>query len=174
MDIRRPISPYAMTKSANEQQLYTYHALYGISAVALRFFTVYGPRQRPDLAIRKFAAKITAGQQIEMYGDGSNMRDYTYIDDIVSGIIAAIEYDKTPYEIINLAGGNPISLRDMIIEIENAAGKKADIKQMPMQPGDVDKTVGDITKAASLLGYNPRVPFADGIKKTIEWLNNDG
>ncbi|MCL2737511.1 MAG: SDR family NAD(P)-dependent oxidoreductase [Alphaproteobacteria bacterium] len=174
IDVREPISPYAMTKSAGEQLCYTYHALYGMSVVALRFFTVYGPRQRPDLAIRKFAQKIRRDEAIEMFGDGSNMRDYTYIGDILSGIIAAMDYDKAPFEIVNLAGGRPITLRDMIFEIENAMGKKAEIKQMPMQPGDVDKTIGDITKAARLFGYAPKTSFADGVKKTIEWLDTKG
>lgn len=171
--VTEPISPYAATKSACEQLCYTWHHLYGISVVALRFFTVYGPRQRPDLAIRKFAHKINAGEPIQMYGDGTTKRDYTYIDDIVDGICAAIDYNKTGYEIINLGGGEPITLSRMIETIEKTIGKKAIIHQQSMQPGDVDKTVCDWSKAHKLLGYTPKTTFADGIKKFIDWSNKN-
>lgn len=169
LKVTEPISPYAATKSACEQLCYTWHYLYGINVVALRFFTVYGPRQRPDLAIHKFAKKIEDGEPIQMYGDGTTLRDYTYIDDILNGICAAINYDKTGYEIINLGGGEPITLKRMIETIENAMGKKAIIEQKPMQPGDVDKTVCDWRKANKLLGYVPGTTFEDGIKKFVEW-----
>lgn len=169
LKIMQPISPYAATKSACEQILYTYSKLYAINCVALRFFTVYGPRQRPDLAIHKFIEHITANQPIEMYGDGNTMRDYTYIDDIVNGICAAITYNKTPYEIINLGGGSPITLRQMIQTIEEILGEKAIIHQLPMQPGDVNKTVADISKAKKLLNYQPATDFKTGIKHFVNW-----
>lgn len=169
LKVTEPISPYAATKSACEQLLYTWHHLYGINVVALRFFTVYGPRQRPDLAINKFTRLIMSDKPIDMYGDGSTKRDYTYIDDIVAGICGAINYDKTGYEIINLGGGEPITLKDMIATIEDVSGKKATINQMPMQPGDVDKTVCDWSKAQKLLGYTPKTSFKEGIRKFVQW-----
>ena len=173
LKVTEPISPYAATKSACEQIIYTYHHLYNINAICLRFFTVYGPRQRPDLAIRKFVEKIESGTPIDMYGDGSTRRDYTYIDDIVNGICAAIKYDKTGYEIINLGGGEPITLKRMIETIEKVFGKSAIINQQPMQPGDVDKTVCDWNKANNLLGYTPQTTFEQGIKKFKEWKNEN-
>ena len=173
LKVTEPISPYAATKSACEQIIYTYHHLYDINAVCLRFFTVYGPRQRPDLAIRKFVEKIEANTPIDMYGDGTTKRDYTFIEDIVAGICAAIKYNKTGYEIINLGGGEPITLKRMIETIERVFNKKAIINQKPMQPGDVDKTVCDYTKAQKLLGYNPKTSFEQGITKFKEWKNEN-
>lgn len=170
LKVTEPISPYAATKSSCEQLCYTWHHLYGINVVALRFFTVYGPRQRPDLAINKFAQKIEKGDTIQMYGDGTTKRDYTYIDDIVNGICASINYNKTGYEIINLGGGEPITLKNMIKTIEQEIGKQAIIDQQPMQPGDVDKTVCDWSKAHKLLNYTPQTSFKDGIKKFIKWM----
>ena len=172
LKVTEPISPYAATKSACEQFLYTYSKLYDMQALCLRFFTVYGPRQRPDLAIRKFIELIEQDKPIPVYGDGTTMRDYTYIDDIVNGIMSAIDYDKTPYEIINLGGGSPVTLNEMITTIEKVMGKKAKIERLPMQPGDVDRTVSDITKARLLLNYNPQTTFEEGIRKFIEWRNN--
>lgn len=172
LKVTEPISPYAATKSACEQFLYTYSKLYDIQSICLRFFTVFGPRQRPDLAIRKFIELIEQDKSIPVYGDGTTMRDYTYIDDIVSGIISAIKYDKTPYEIINLGGGSPVTLNEMIETIEKVLCKKAKIDRLPMQPGDVDKTVSDITKAKSLLLYEPNTTFEKGIRKFIEWRKN--
>lgn len=169
LKVTEPISPYAATKSAGEQLIYTYMHLFGIQSVCLRFFTVYGPRQRPDLAINKFARLIEAGKPIDMYGDGTTVRDYTFIDDIVCGILGAIAYDKTPYEIVNLGGGEPVSLKRMIETIEETLGKKAIINQMPMQPGDVVKTAADIRKAQKLFGYQPQTSFKEGIRKFIEW-----
>ena len=169
LKVTEPISPYAATKSACEQFLYTYSKLYDIKTVCLRFFTVYGPKQRPDLAIRKFIELIEKNEPIPVYGDGTTMRDYTFIDDIISGICAAIDYDKTPYEIINLGGGSPVTLNKMIETIEEVLGKKAQINRLPMQPGDVNKTVSDITKAQKLLGYNPKTSFKDGIEKFVNW-----
>lgn len=171
LKVTEPISPYAATKSACEQLCYTWHHLYGINVVALRFFTVYGPRQRPDLAINKFARLIDEGKPIQMYGDGSTKRDYTYIDDIVAGIQGAIDYNKTGYEIINLGGGEPITLKRMIQTIEKAVGKPAKIEQKPMQPGDVDKTVCDWRKARELLNYTPKTTFEQGIQKFVQWRN---
>lgn len=169
LKITEPISPYAATKSACEQFLYTYSKLYGINAVCLRFFTVYGPRQRPDLAIHKFIDLINADEPISVYGDGTSKRDYTYIDDIISGICSAIHYDITPYEIINLGGGSPVALNDMISTIEKVMNKKAKRIYMSMQAGDVDKTVSDITKARKLLNYNPKTSFENGIVKFLDW-----
>ena len=169
LKVTEPISPYAATKSACEQICYTYCHLYGIKTVCLRFFTVYGPRQRPDLAIRKFVEKIEKGEPIEMYGDGTTRRDYTFIADIVKGIRAAIAYDKTPYEIVNLGGGEPITLARMIATIEKVLGKKAQIVKKPMQPGDVVKTVCDWSKAKRLFGYVPSTKFEDGIRAFVEW-----
>lgn len=170
LKVVEPISQYAATKSSDEQFVYTYMKLYGIQAVCLRFFTVYGPRQRPDLAINKFTKLIMEGKPIPVYGDGTTKRDYTYIDDIVSGIEAAINYDKTPYEIINLGGGEPITLTRMIETIEAELGKKAIIDHQPMQPGDVNKTVCDYSKAKRLLGYEPHTSFKQGIHKFVLWL----
>lgn len=173
LKVTEPISPYAATKSACEQFLYTYSKLYNIQALCLRFFTVYGPKQRPDLAIRKFIELIEQDKEIPVYGDGTTMRDYTYIDDIVDGICKAIDYDRTPYEIINLGGGNPITLNHMIETIEKVLGKKAKINRLPMQPGDVNKTVSDISKAKRLLGYNPQITFEDGIRKFVNLRENN-
>ncbi len=171
LNVRRPISPYAASKSACEQICYTYHHLYDLNIVMLRYFTVFGPRQRPDLAINKFVNLIRNNQPINMYGDGTSIRDYTYIDDIVSGTISAMKYDKTGYEIFNLGGGNPVSLVDMISTIETILGKKAIINKMPMQPGDVDRTVCDISKSMKLLNYKPETSFYDGVKNFINWSN---
>lgn len=172
LNVSEPISPYAMTKKACEELCYTYHKLYNINIVALRFFTVYGKRQRPDLAISKFTKLILEDKAIPVFGDGNTMRDYTYVDDIVSGIISAMEYNKTSYEIINLGGGDPVSLHRMIETIEKVLGKKAIIERMSMQKGDVDKTAADISKAKRLLNYNPSTSFEEGIRKFINWYKN--
>ena len=169
LKVSEPISPYAASKSACEQFLYTYSKLFDIQVVALRFFTVFGPRQRPDLAIRKFIDLIKENKPIPVYGDGTTIRDYTYVDDIVDGIIGAINYNDTPYEIINLGGGAPVSLNEMISTIEKVLNKKAKIEHLPMQLGDVNKTAADITKAKKLLNYNPKTSFKEGIIKFIEW-----
>lgn len=174
LKVAEPISPYAATKLACEQFLYTYSKLYNIQVVALRFFTVFGPRQRPDLAIRKFIDLIKENKPIPVYGDGTTIRDYTYVDDIVDGIISAIDYNDTQYEIINLGGGAPVSLNQMIETIEKALNKKAKIERLPMQMGDVDKTAASITKAKKLLNYNPKTSFERGIIKFIEWEKNNG
>lgn len=170
LSVNSPISPYAMTKLADEQLCYTYHHLYGINVVALRFFTVYGPRQRPDLAIHKFVRNILDNEPIEIYGDGSTSRDYTYIDDIISGIISAIEYRKSGYEIINLGSGNPIALNRMVNLLEDCLGKKAELIYKPMQSGDVDKTACNWQKAHLLLNYTPQTDFEDGLAKFTAWM----
>ena len=172
LKITEPISPYAATKSSCEQILYTYSNLYNINAICLRFFTVYGPRQRPDLAIRKFIELIEQNKPIQIYGDGTSIRDYTYIDDIINGILAAIKYNKTPYEIINLGGGSPITLNEMVSTIEDVMQKKTQIEYLPNQLGDVKKTVCDLSKAQNLLNFKPQTKFKDGIKKFIQWKNN--
>jgi UDP-glucuronate 4-epimerase len=168
------ISPYAATKKANEVMAHVYHAVFGLNIIMLRFFTVYGPRQRPDLAINKFVRLIEQGKEIPIYGDGKTFRDYTYIDDICSGIRASMDYlasHSNVYEIINLGSNHPITLNDMVATIEKCLGKKAIVKHLPMQPGDVNGTYADITKARSLLGYAPKMPFSEGIKNFVEWKN---
>ena len=169
LKVTEPISPYAASKSAMEQFIYTYSKLFGIAAVCLRFFTVYGPRQRPDLAIHKFTRLIDEGKPIPFFGDGTTKRDYTYIDDIVSGVCAAIAYEHTPYEIINIGGGEPVNLMRMVEAIEKNLGKRAIIERLPMQQGDVNKTVADISKAGRLLGYKPHTNFEEGIRKFVAW-----
>jgi UDP-glucuronate 4-epimerase len=166
--VNRPISPYAATKIAGENLCYTYRQLHGIRMVCLRFFTVYGPRQRPDLAIRKFTDLIVRGKPITVFGDGSSSRDYTFIDDIVDGVVSAVSND-CDYEIFNLGNSSPVTLLEMIRVIEDKLGTKANIQWLPEQPGDVLTTYADISKANRLLGYAPRVAFADGIQKVIEW-----
>lgn len=168
------ISPYAATKKANEVMGHVFHHLYNIDIIFLRFFTVYGPRQRPDLAINKFVRLINAGEEIPMFGDGTTSRDYTYILDIVSGIISSINYvekEANVYEIINLGSSSPISLKEMIDTIAKELKKPAKINKLPMQAGDVDRTFADISKANKLLNYKPKMTFAQGIHNFIEWSN---
>jgi UDP-glucuronate 4-epimerase len=166
--VGRPISPYAATKLAGEGICYTYAHLYGIRTVCLRFFTVYGPRQRPDLAIRAFTNMIHNGTSIPVFGDGSSGRDYTFVDDTVQGVMAALRYD-CPYDIFNLGNSHPVKLHTLIETIEDALGQKAKIRYLPPQPGDVPITCADIDKAARILGYSPRTPFKEGIRKFVEW-----
>lgn len=166
------ISPYAATKKANEVMTHVYHKLYNMNVIMLRFFTVYGPRQRPDLAINKFTRLMLNDEEIPMFGDGTTSRDYTYIDDIVDGIIKACNYtlnNKEVYEILNIGNSSPISLKEMINIIGKVLNKTPKIKQLPMQPGDVERTYADITKAKKLLGYEPKTSFEEGIKKFIAW-----
>ncbi len=167
--IERTISPYAATKVAGEHLCSNYAEHFGVDCVCLRFFTVYGPGQRPDLAISKFVHMIENGVPIPRYGDGSTARDYTYIDDIVDGVMAALEYDKTPFEIVNLGGSRTTTLAEMIGFIEEATGKTATIDQLPDQPGDVPLTSADVTKAKALLGYDPKVAIDEGIKLYVDW-----
>ena len=165
-----PISPYASTKASGELLAHTYSHLYGMRIVCLRFFTVYGARQRPDLAIHKFARMIASRSPIPVYGDGSARRDFTYIDDILQGVMAAIEYDDTPFEIINLGESQTITVNRMIELLEEALDRKAIIERCPPQPGDLPLTHADITKAQKLLGYQPTTPIETGIKKFAEWF----
>ena len=165
-----PISPYASTKVSGELLGHVYSHLYGIRFVALRFFTVYGLRQRPDLAIRKFAELMLTGRPIPVFGAGDTRRDYTYINDIVSGIRAAMAYRASNYEVINLGSNVPVKLVDMIRTLEDALGTKAEIDFRPEQPGDLPSTYAEISKAKALLGYYPRTSFTDGIGHFVSWL----
>jgi UDP-glucuronate 4-epimerase len=167
-----PISPYGVTKLAGEKLCYCYSRIYKLPAVCLRFFTVYGPRQRPDLAIHKFVRLIDENREIPFFGDGSSRRDYTYIDDIVDGIVAAMEHDSQ-FEIINLGNSHPISLSQLIHLLEQKLGKAARIKTLPVQPGDMLSTHADLAKAYRLLGYEPKVPFEEGIGHFVNWFRND-
>ncbi len=167
-----PISPYAATKKACELICYTYSHLYNIDMTCLRFFTVYGPRQRPDLAICKFVKLIEDGKPIPVFGDGSMQRDFTYIDDIIDGVTAAME-KCDGYEIYNLGESRPVRLDKLIEEIETALGKKAIIARKPPQPGDVDRTYADITKAKQQLGYDPNTDITVGLQKFVEWFRQN-
>lgn len=168
-----PISPYAATKLAGEKICFTYSHLYSLPSVCLRFFTVYGPRQRPDLAIRKFIRMIDQGEAIPFFGDGTTGRDYTFVDDTVDGILRAMRHD-TKYDIFNLGNSSPVTLNEMVRTIEENVGKKAVIRRLPDQPGDVPITYADITKARTVLGYNPATPFAEGVKRMVAWYRQAG
>jgi len=168
--LSQTISPYAATKVAGEFLCSTYSHLYNLRVVALRYFTVYGPRQRPDLAIHQFTRRIYAGQPIDQFGDGSTRRDYTYIEDVIQGTMAALEYEGPLFDIFNLGESETIQLKDLIMAIENALGKRAKISQLPEQPGDMPLTCADISKARKLLGYNPTAKFSDGLPKFIDWF----
>lgn len=168
--IAQPISPYAATKIAGEAACHAYSHLYGMQIVCLRFFTVYGARQRPDLAIHKFARLITEERPIPVFGDGTTRRDYTYVDDILSGVLAAMAYDKSKFEIINLGESQTVELRYLIELIEQALGKRAIIDWQPLQQGDVPITYANIEKARGLLGYNPQTKIEAGIEKFVEWF----
>ena len=164
------ISPYAASKLACEALGHVYHHVYGLDIVALRFFTVYGPRQRPDLAIHKFAALIHAGKPIPVFGDGTTARDYTYVDDILDGIMACTKR-RFGYEIFNLGESQAVKLNRLIELLEDALGRKAQINRLPLQPGDVPMTCADISKARANLGYNPRVTLEQGIPRFVDWFN---
>ena len=166
------ISPYAATKKANEVMTHVYHKLYNMNVIMLRFFTVYGPRQRPDLAINKFTRLMLEGKKIPMFGDGSTSRDYTYIGDIVDGIERSVNYclnNSNVYEILNLGNSSPVSLKEMINIIGKCLNVVPDIEELPMQPGDVVRTYACIDKAKDMIGYNPQTPFEEGIKKFVKW-----
>ena len=171
--IFNPISPYAATKAAGELLCHTYAHLYDMRIVCLRFFTVYGARQRPDLAIHKFARLISARQPIPVFGDGTTRRDYTYIDDIIAGVRAAIDYDKSNYEIINLGESRTVELLELISLLEKALDHHAEIDWQPPQPGDVPQTFADVTKARRLLGYDPQTQIEEGIGKFVEWFREN-
>ena len=168
--LTQTISPYAATKIAGEFLCSTYSHLYQLRVVALRYFTVYGPRQRPDLAIHQFTKKIHAGQPIDQFGDGTTRRDYTYIDDIIQGTMAALTYNGPLFDTFNLGESETIQLKDLIEKIEKALGQKAKINQLPEQPGDVPLTCADISKARKLLGYNPTTRLSEGLPRFIEWF----
>lgn len=173
-NVDNPISPYAFTKKAGELMNYAFHHLYDIDIINLRFFTVYGPGQRPDLAIHKFVSKITAGQPLVLFGDGQTARDYTFIDDTVSGVYNALQYclqNNAVYETVNLGNNNPVKLQQLVDIIYKAMGKPKQVIHEPMQPGDVDVTFADISKATNLFNYKPATDMETGIKKFIEWYN---
>lgn len=165
-----PISPYAATKVSGELLGHVYAKLFGIRFIALRFFTVYGPRQRPDLAIHRFARAMQNRQPIHVFGDGSTRRDYTYVEEIVQGIMAAMHYNRSPFEIINLGSNRTIPLSELIQTLEVALGVKAILRHQPEQPGDVPQTFADVSKAKALLDFEPRMPFHLGIENFVEWL----
>jgi UDP-glucuronate 4-epimerase len=169
-DVSQPISPYAATKVMGENLIYTYSHLYGIQSTCLRFFTVYGPGQRPDLAIHKFAKLIDSGRAIPVFGDGSSLRDFTYIDDILQGIRGAMEYTKTPFEVFNLGESEPVSLAHLIGYLEQAMQKTAIIERLPLQAGDVPMTCADISKARALLNYSPQTSITKGLDFFLDWF----
>jgi len=169
-NVDNPVSPYAATKRACELLAYTYHHLYKLNVSALRFFTVYGPRGRPDMAPFKFIDRVSRGLELQQFGDGSSSRDYTYISDIVDGIVRAIDRPY-PYQIFNLGKGDGTSLKDFIGLVQKHTGKKAMIK-IPDQPGDVPYTCANVRKASCLLGYEAKVPFGEGIRRTVEWYKH--
>jgi UDP-glucuronate 4-epimerase len=168
--LTQTLSPYGATKIAGELLCSTYSHLYQMRVVALRYFTVYGPRQRPDLAIHQFTRRIYAGQPINKFGDGSTRRDYTYIDDIIQGTMAALDYDGLLYDVFNLGESQTIQLKDLISAIENTLGKKAKINELPEQVGDMPLTYADISKARKLLGYNPTTKLNEGLPKFVDWF----
>lgn len=170
-----PESPYAATKKSGEVLCFTYHQLAKIPITCLRFFTVYGPRQRPDLAIHKFIRLIETGQPIQLFGDGTTSRDYTFVEDTVDGVIAALDHPQ-PYAIYNLGSHSPVSLIEMVRTIERVTGKTAQIEWKPVQPGDVTTTYADVTRAGEDLGYSPKMPFEEGIRRMVAWWreNNSG
>lgn len=170
------ISPYAATKKANEVMAHVYHKLFNMNIIMLRFFTVYGPKQRPDLAINKFTRLMLEGKEIPMFGDGTTSRDYTYIEDIVDGIIKSCQYcmnNKEVYEILNIGNSSPTTLKEMIDTIGQALGIEPKIKQLPMQPGDVDRTYADVSKAKKLIGYEPKTTFKQGIENFVKWYKEN-
>jgi len=175
--VDHPISPYAATKKAGELLCHTYHHLFDIGMLCLRFFTVYGPRQRPDLAIHKFARLMRAGDAVPMFGDGSTQRDYTYVDDTLQGVLGAMRYvDQHPeaFEIVNLGESRTVSLTEMIDTVAHTLGVTPKIERLPMQPGDVIRTYADITKARRLLGYDPQTGFEEGVERFVEWFTPSG
>jgi UDP-glucuronate 4-epimerase len=171
--IRNPISPYAATKAAGELICHTYSHLYGMRCICLRFFTVYGARQRPDLAIHKFARLISEQKPIPVFGDGTTRRDYTYIDEILSGVRVAIDYDQSDYEVVNLGESRTVELRELITLLEKEIGIPAIVDRQPLQPGDVPQTFADIQKARRLLNYNPQTQIEEGISRFVAWFREN-
>ncbi len=170
LHLTQTISPYAASKIAAEFLCSTYSHLYQLRVLALRYFTVYGPRQRPDLAIHSFTRRIHFGKPIDQFGDGTTRRDYTYIDDIIQGTMAALKYDGALFDVFNLGESETIQLSDLIAAIESALGKKATINRLPEQPGDVPLTCADISKARRLLGYDPKTGFVEGLPRFVNWF----
>ena len=168
--VLQPISPYASTKISGELLGHVYAHLHGIRFLALRLFTVYGPRQRPDLAINKFASLILNGRPIPLYGDGSTRRDYTYVDDIVAGIRGAMAYEQTPFEVVNLGNDRAVSLTELVRALEEVLDRKASIEWLPEQPGDVPQTWANTDKARRLLGYRSKTLLLDGLRRFLEWM----
>jgi UDP-glucuronate 4-epimerase len=168
------LSPYAATKIAGEFLCSTFSHLYRMRVTVLRYFTVYGPRQRPDLAIHHFTRKICEGEPIDQFGDGTTRRDYTYIDDIIQGTVASLQYEGPLFDMFNLGESETISLKDLISAVENALGKKAKVKQLPEQPGDMPLTCADISKARKLLGYDPKTKFEEGLPRFVDWFLRAG
>ena len=169
-DVSGPVSPYAATKRACELIAHTYHHLYGLPIACLRFFTVFGPRQRPDLAISSFMSAIAEGREIEMFGDGASSRDYTFVEDVVAGVLAA--HDRVPdhgYRIWNLGGSDPVRLDEMIETIAEVVGRPARVRRGAARPGDVERTFADLTRSRAELGFSPRTPFAEGVRRQWEW-----
>jgi UDP-glucuronate 4-epimerase len=167
--IDRPISPYATTKRSGELHVFTAHHLHGLTAWCLRFFTVYGPGQRPEMAISRFIRSIEEGVSIPFYGDGSSRRDYTYIDDIADGVEAALDKEAPGFEIVNLGGATPVTLTELVAAIEKATGRTAILDRQPSQPGDVPVTYAAVEKAGRLLGFRARVPLAEGLRRSVDW-----
>jgi UDP-glucuronate 4-epimerase len=170
-EIHHPVSPYAATKRAGELLCYTYHHLYGIPVSALRFFTVYGPRQRPEMAIAKFTALIQARRPVPFFGDGSTRRDYTYVDDIVAGVVAALDR-CAGYEIYNLGESRTTSLSELVALLGRLLGVEPILERLPMQPGDVLVTCADVSKARARLGYDPRTPIEVGLERYVRWVRS--
>jgi UDP-glucuronate 4-epimerase len=169
--VGEPVSPYAATKRAGELLCHNYSHLHDINTICIRYFTVYGPRQRPDLAIHKFSRLILDGRPIPFFGDGTSERDYTYITDIVDGTIKAMTYaDSCKYDIINLGESSCISLKQLVEMLEKELGRKAEIRKLPMQPGDVLRTWADISRAGEKLGYQPKISKQEGIRKFVQWI----
>jgi UDP-glucuronate 4-epimerase len=172
--IDSPLSPYAASKAAGEQLVSTFRNLYGLEAISLRFFTVYGARQRPDLAIHKFSRRMLAGQKLPFFGDGSTRRDYTFVDDIVAGVLAALSAPLSRHEIVNLGGAQTTSLRELIALLEETLGVRAALDVQPAQPGDMPLTSADVAHAGRLLGYAPRTPLREGLGRFAEWIRGEG
>lgn len=171
LDVSRPISPYAATKRACELIAHSHHHLTGMPTACLRFFTVFGPRQRPDLAINAFLRRVSRGEPIDVFGDGSSSRDYTFVADTVSGILSALaRIDTFGYRVWNLGNSTPITLSDMVATIGRVVGREPIINRKPMQPGDVDRTWADLTRARAELGYQPTTPFEEGVRRQWEWM----
>jgi UDP-glucuronate 4-epimerase len=174
--VDNPISPYAATKKAGELICHTYHHLYAMNIACLRFFTVYGPRQRPDLAIHKFTRLILEGKPIPVFGDGTTSRDYTYIDDIIDGVEKALAWvcaDGHRYDIFNLGESRPVELSRLVAVIEEEVGKKAAIERLPMQPGDVQRTFADLAKSRTVLGYKPTTSIEEGMRAFVRWYREN-